>query len=91
MQIPARVFKLLEVMLGHELKKLLDLLYFRVGKRWAGLCRLFAFHAVLKFDEMPRRAGQHFRTAGVDGHVVFNANAPYAFRIHARFNRNYVS
>ena len=45
----------------------------------------------LEFDEMPRYAGQYFGTAGVHGDIVFNANAPNPFRIHARFDRNYVS
>src|SRR6266700_5586606 len=45
----------------------------------------------LKFDEMPRYAGQYFGTASVHGDIVFNANAANAFRIHARFDRNYVS
>src|SRR5690242_20993856 len=40
---------------------------------------------------MPRCAGQYFGTAGVHGDIVFNANASNAFRIHARFDRNYVS
>src|SRR5215472_18110223 len=40
---------------------------------------------------MPRRACQYLDTARVHGDIVFNANAPNAFRIHARFNRNYIS
>src|SRR4029077_19585483 len=46
---------------------------------------------VLNLDEIPRCAGQYFRAAGVNGDIIFNTNPPDARRIHARFNRDYVS
>src|SRR5437899_11710306 len=92
MQISPRIFKLLEIVFGHELKKLLDLLHFRTGKRRTGLCGLFPFHAVsLKLDEIPRSAGQYLGTAGVHGAIILNANPSPACGVHARFNRTYVS
>ena len=45
----------------------------------------------LKLDEIPPSAGQYLGTVGVHGYVILNANAPCAFGIHARFNRNDVS
>ena len=59
-QISARVFKFLEIMLGHELKKLFDLLHFGVGKRRTGLRRLFAFHA---FQSSMRCRGARLSTS----------------------------
>jgi len=45
----------------------------------------------LKLDEIPRSAGQYLSTACVHGDIILNANAPNAFGIHTRFNRNYIS
>ena len=46
---------------------------------------------VLELDEIPRNAGQYLGTVGVHRHIVFNANPPDTFRVHPRFNRDYVS
>src|SRR6266852_1832366 len=46
----------------------------------------FCFMPVLELDEIPRDAGQHFGTVGVHGHIIFDANPPDAFRVHARFD-----
>src|SRR5438132_7588733 len=45
----------------------------------------------LDLDEIPRCAGQYFCSVGVNGNIIFNANPPDTFQIHARFNRDYVS
>ena len=44
-QVPPGILKLLQIMLGHELKELFDLLNFRIGERRTGFAGLFAFHA----------------------------------------------
>src|SRR6476661_594399 len=49
------------------------------------------FMPVLELDEIPRNAGQYFGTVSVHGHIVFDANSPDAFRVHARFNGDDVS
>jgi hypothetical protein len=46
---------------------------------------------VLELDEIPRCAGQYFRTVGVNGDIIFNPNPPDASRIHAWFNCDYIS
>jgi len=46
---------------------------------------------VLNLDEIPRCAGQYFRAAGVNGDIILDANPSDACRIHAGFNRDYVS
>src|SRR6267378_138773 len=51
----------------------------------------FRFMPVLDLDEIPRNAGQYFGTVSVHGHIVFDANSPDAFRVHAGFNGNDVS
>src|SRR6267143_5496109 len=51
----------------------------------------FRFMPVLNLDEIPRNAGQYFGTVSVHGHIVFDANSPDAFRVHAGFNGNDVT
>src|SRR5882762_1262934 len=51
----------------------------------------FRFMPVLELDEIPRNAGQYFGTVSVHGHIVFDANSPDAFRVHAGFNGDDVS
>src|SRR5713226_10252273 len=50
----------------------------------------FCFMPVLELDEIPRDAGQYFGSVGVHGDIIFDANPPDAFRVHARFNGNHV-
>ena len=45
----------------------------------------------LDLNEIPRCAGQYFRTAGVNGYIILDAYPSDACRIHAGFNRDYVS
>src|ERR1700682_1454196 len=51
----------------------------------------FRFMPALDLDEIPRNAGQYFGTVSVHGNIVFDANSPDAFRVHAGFNSNHVS
>src|SRR6267378_122904 len=51
----------------------------------------FRFMPILELDEIPRNAGQYFGTVSVHGHIVFDANSPDAFRVHAGFNGDDVS
>src|SRR6266851_4033262 len=46
---------------------------------------------ILDLDEIPRCAGQYFRSVGVNGNIIFNSNPPDACRIYAGFNCDYVS
>src|SRR5229473_2620775 len=46
---------------------------------------------VLNLDEIPRCAGQYFRPVSMHDHIIFDANPPNAFRVHAWFNCNYVA
>src|SRR5260370_12723166 len=49
------------------------------------------FMPVLNLDEIPRCAGQYFRSVSMHDHIIFDANPPNAFRVHAWFNCNYVA
>src|SRR6266481_3762853 len=51
----------------------------------------FRFMPVLNLDEIPRNAGQYFGTISVHSYIVFDANSPDAFRIHAGFDGNDVA
>jgi hypothetical protein len=44
----------------------------------------------LDFDEIPRCAGQYFRSVGVHGNIIFNANSTDTRRIYTRFDGDYV-
>ena len=43
---------------------------------------------VLKFDEIPRRAGQYFGTISMHDNIIFNPNPPDAFGVYPGFNGN---
>src|SRR5882672_7432221 len=51
----------------------------------------FRFMPVLDLDEIPRNAGQYFGSLSVHGHIVFDADPPDAFCVHAGFNGDDVS
>src|SRR5215469_4914896 len=54
-----------------------------------GFLRFILF--VLELDEIPRGAGQYFRTLFMHRYVVFDPDPPDARQIHTRFYRNHVS
>ncbi len=44
----------------------------------------------LDLDEIPRCAGQYFRSVGVHCNIIFNTNSPDTRRIYTRFDGDYV-
>jgi len=48
------------------------------------------FMPALELNEIPRCAGQYFRTVSVHGNIIFDANSTDTRRIYSRFNRDYV-
>src|SRR5215469_2783016 len=51
----------------------------------------FRFMPILKFDEIPRDAGQHFTAPNAYCHIIFYTNATHTLDIHTRFYGNHIS
>src|SRR6266481_2901256 len=92
LQVAPRILKLLEVMLGHEIQQVFNMLNFRAGELGIGarLGGLFGFHACSNLYKVPRNAGEHFCSVSMHRDVVFNTNSSNARHVNAWFDGNHV-